>query len=611
MIATTFNGNSVWLWPYLPDAYAIDAELSVSTDLQQGLTMRESRQRRTIYRNRKISFKCYLNPSCAADFRSAMAVWQNKQILVPFFPSQRFQTQPEKGSHLGRIRIWWNAFTTGNFEIQTNSDPTTLTAPSTLSVSSLTQTAPLMLAKFDEMPKISTPYYDGGVMVSVSFVEVASNSQALSAVSVALTNGPSINGTTPPLFNLPIDWQKRSIETVTKIQREQIGLGKDPADTYYTHQPRMQHKFTMNLVGSQISYFLTLFNTTVGSVSPFWIQSDADPSANIYGRFLNDVIQIKWIHPSFSTDEIVEVSFDFQDLPSELVIPSGETFGTTIGPIAASTAPFFGYQISNSGSTWLYTPNVLDTGQTTQPGPGGNYISQKIEHGAITNEINLQISDTTLTVFDFQGNPFMSMITAPQSEPLFVTIYEGVLSSPTAAQPIFIGRAVAAKTTGPKMEITLRSFTSFMDIEGPRRTLINTCKATCFDAKCGLNITSWTTSVTLGTGSGAAWVFSGASYPDHVLAGSWAERTMPDGSTQRYMIVDNVSSGSLTVTFTGSITPAPTGSESGWKIIRACDNTWGTCNAVYSNTANFRGFPRIPPTNPALIPAPNSNGGKK
>jgi hypothetical protein len=52
----------------------------------------------------------------------------------------------------------------------------------------------------------------------------------------------------------------------------------------------------------------------------------------------------------------------------------------------------------------------------------------------------------------------------------------------------------------------------------------------------------------------------------------------------------------------GEILPAPASlPETGWTLIPGCDKSWSRCDAL-GNTDNFRGLPRFPKSNPAMVP---------
>ena len=47
--------------------------------------------------------------------------------------------------------------------------------------------------------------------------------------------------------------------------------------------------------------------------------------------------------------------------------------------------------------------------------------------------------------------------------------------------------------------------------------------------------------------------------------------------------------------------------QTGWTLYPGCDKSWARCQAL-GNSANFRGFPHMPKTNPAMVAVSNTPG---
>lgn len=602
MILTTLGGESIWLVPYTANQGEFSCELSCLNSSQVGLTMRESREARDQLARRKITFNASLDPDQVAQMQAGLSLWQNQRILVPFWPCERLALATDNASHTGHIRIWWNgAISDGSYEIR-QSASSYPSSPSLLTVDASTRTAPVLYGRFDSMPTFAKPLPDGSEVWRFTVIEVGDSTTELSAQGYTLTNGSSVNGQAVPKLTVPVDWLGRTGGATVKIFREPVGYGREDAISFYAHYPRFDHKISGTAFGTEVIEVCTLFTNRSASVRPFWLQSERDSATFIYGRFKDDTIKLSWERSALGGEEIATFDFSFTTLPAEQSIPTGETYGVTTGPVYG-TGRWFGYKITNSASTWLYTSHG-----TAVTGAAGTFQPINIEHGSITEGIDLEVSDTTLKLSDFAGNPFSVLLMQIAAEPIWVTIYEGTLDAPMSAAVIYNGRAVKPSADGNVMSVTLRGFSSWLKSKGPRRLLLPNCTASIGDSRCGYTQSGM--SNTLTSTSGSILTFATNGIADHMLIGGWAERTMPDGSKQRYAIADSyTTAGNLTVSVFGALVPIPTGTESGWKLFRGCDRTWGTCKSL-GNTANFRGFPRIPINNPSIA-ADTGSGGKK
>ena len=603
MISTTFNGESVWLMNYPAETGSEKCVLSKVTSRQEGLTMRESREEKDGLIRRKLTYTVSLDPDQHVAMQGAIASWQNQRLLVPFWPSKRLALATDAASHTGHIRIWWNGvLQAGAYEIKQSSGSYP-SSPNSLSVNAATMTAPVMYARFESMPEFSDPLPDGSCRWKISVYEVGDATTELAFRSASLTYGATINSVSIPKLTVPVDWMGRTGAAKVRIFKDSAGFSRENVECEYIHQPRITHKISGTAFSDEIAYLLNLWGACNASVKPFWLQSENQAATFIFGRFDADSLTLNWEMAALGGEEIANFQFDFQTLPAEQALPSGETYGVTTGPVNGS-GKWFGYKITNSANTWLLTSR-----STAVTGSAGTFQPAQIEHGEISESINLQVSDCKLKVVDFAGNPFAALLTQFATEPIWVTIYEGTLDAPMSAAVIYYGRAVRPSFTGNVMNVTLRGFSSWLKTKGPRRILMANCRASIGDSKCGYVQTG--TANTLTATSGGILTFASNGFSDHVLRGGWAERTLSDGTKQRYSIADSYASGSnLTVVIFGALTPAATGSETGWKLFRGCDRDWWTCKAL-GNTANFRGFPRIPATNPSIVALPTTTGGGK
>ncbi len=602
MITVTFESEQFLLFPYIPEGEEYDVEWAIANAMQVGVTMRESREAIAAGQTRKVSFRAMLSPSEKAQLDTAIKTWGDKRILIPFWPSQRHLAQADAAAWYGQINLFWNGGKnpqSGALEVRRGSTPATLTTDAT------TQIVPLMICRFESLPALEDSTPQGWAVYSVEAFQVGRGADNLLQNAATLTNGAQVNGVDVPLLTVPCDFMARAKEFKVRLESRRVGYSRD-ADvrTFYTHEPRAVHSVRGIAIGSENRYLANLVLSRRWSMRPLWIEKEDAPGTYIYGRFDKDVIALRWKKFSHGGNEICEFSTRFQTLPSEETIPAGETYGTTIGPKDAAT--LYLYRISNSASVTRWTG-----GENDVVSADGTYLRRRIEHGKITEKINLQMSDIQLVVGETVGNPFEPLLTQPAAEMPMVEILRTTEAAPTVTTLIYSGRATSISADGPVMQVKVKPLTAWLKSKGPRLQLAPTCSASFGDSRCGLS-TAGVSATAEGYVGGALTFSTNLGFGTDDLLGGWVERPMPDGSKQRYTIAKNgVASGKTWVRLIGSLTPSMTSTETGWKVVKTCNRTFTSCQS-FSNTVNFRGFPWIPEANPSVVPIrDNAKKGKK
>lgn len=601
MISITLDSEQVWLLPYRPDGDQFRCEWSLPNAMQVGVTMRETRDRLPSGQRRKVRYSSTLSPTEKASLDTAIKIFGDRRVLVPWWPSARLYAQSDTGTWYGQINLFWNGGGTpavGACEVRRASTPSSLTPNAT------TQVVPLILCRFDDLPRLIDSTPQGWAAYDFSAFQVGKAADDLASVAATLTNGASINGQSVPKLTIPCDFLARKKDFKVRIESREVGYSREPLRTFYTHEPRAVHKVTGLAIGNELKYLATLISDRSFSLRPFWLEKEDAPGTFIYGRLGSDVIELNWRLGAHGARELCEFSFEFQTLPSEETLPSGEIYGQTIGPKSEIT--YYGYRISNSGTTVRWTSAESDL-----TGPDGTYLRRRIEHGRTTEKENLELSPVTLTVGEPDtSNPFLPLLTQPSAEPLTVEILRWTASNPAGAVAVYSGKAISASTDGPLMQVRIKPFTSFLRTAGPRWQLTQTCSAEFGDIKCTMPKTGTLGNVS--SYSGGVLTFSAnLGFGTDDLVGGWVERPMPDGSKQRYTIAKNGVSTNTWIQVIGTVVPAPTGTESGWRVVKTCNRTFTSCQAL-GNAINFRGFPHIPSSNPAMVPVRDTaQGGKK
>jgi uncharacterized phage protein (TIGR02218 family) len=129
-----------------------------------------------------------------------------------------------------------------------------------------------------------------------------------------------------------------------------------------------------------------------------------------------------------------------------------------------------------------------------------------------------------------------------------------------------------------------------LDYDMPRNLYSPTCLHTLYDSGCGVARGTYASSGTVGAGSTASLInFSGA------LA-SHAQGSIVFASGVNANLratVKSVAAGaSLSLMYP---LPSPPATGDAFTVYAGCDHTQATCLSRFSNLANFRGFPFVPP----------------
>ena len=158
-----------------------------------------------------------------------------------------------------------------------------------------------------------------------------------------------------------------------------------------------------------------------------------------------------------------------------------------------------------------------------------------------------------------------------------VTLFHGRVSTIDA-----VGRTSATLTVASDLVI--------LDYDMPRNLYSPTCVHTLYDSGCGVVRGTYSVNGTVGPGSSAnVLTFSGA-------AAGHAQGSLVITSGVNANVTATVKSVNAGVSVT-LMYPLPSLPAIGdaFTVAFGCDHTLATCGSRFSNTANFRGFPFVPP----------------
>lgn len=193
------------------------------------------------------------------------------------------------------------------------------------------------------------------------------------------------------------------------------------------------------------------------------------------------------------------------------------------------------------------------------------------------------------------GAPILLMLRDGAFDGATLARYRVFLQSPGGAVVdgvlLFHGRVSTVDLVGRTFaKVTVASDLVVLDYDMPHNLFSTTCNHTLYDAGCGLSASSFSTHATAGASSTVTIVnWSGA-----LLKYRQGKIVFTSGQN------DGVSATIKSVQATTSLTlmyPLPEAPAAGdsFTVYQGCDHTLATCGGHFSNSANFRGFPFVPP----------------
>lgn len=539
---------------------------------------------------------------------------------------------------------------------------------------------PLMLGVLADDPD---PVPDTSVLLScpIKFRESSPAGYALRCAAVAESAGPTLDtGITPKLFPLSPNWtrgRKAGAATV-EITRNTIGHGRELAETYYPQ--KSSRLFTAGFSGydwTELRELFRFFQNRQGPVEGFWLEGicdemqltaasssasatisvdrtaslgdnryiaiispdgtrvhrrvssvgtgtltlDSSPGVFPAGSRIVALVLARFAKPelvlAFSTDRIADADIAFIETPEEYSHQTDETIGTTIGALLCKAALFRFFQKFPGGDLvhrfTSYERDVIADGET--------WAARPIDHGDITDTLDVEKTKVSLRARAFTGNPLMLFVPFRLEVPLWCEILECVPDASGVAGATtqrFLGRVGNPQFKGP--EITAEVTHLLQDLNDPVPTLLiqPTCNYRIYSQPCGLSESAWTFTGAVVSVSGSTitvnsiartagvpalpvgyfaygrlWHGSGTSYASRTIYGSTA-----------------ISGGAVTLSLSHAFDTPPTGTLN---FSPGCSGSVDDCKNKFNNYARFGGFPFVPSGNPSLVPIKQNptTGGKK
>ncbi len=164
-------------------------------------------------------------------------------------------------------------------------------------------------------------------------------------------------------------------------------------------------------------------------------------------------------------------------------------------------------------------------------------------------------------------------------------------TTPIGGVTLFHGRVSTIDNVGrTSATITVASDLVVLDYDMPRNLYSPTCLHTLYDSGCGIPSGTYAASGTVGAGSTATLInFSGALA---INAQGLIVFTSGVNANVRATVKSVAAGASLALIYP---LPSPPATGDAFTVYAGCDHTRATCQSRFSNLANFRGFPFVPP----------------
>lgn len=265
-----------------------------------------------------------------------------------------------------------------------------------------------------------------------------------------------------------------------------------------------------------------------------------------------------------------------------------------------SGAPVELYTFDYGASAYRYTSRESSFTDTTVS-PNRVYTSASIDRTPIESTQEEARNALKLTVArDFAVADLFRV--APPSDPINVTVRRVHRGDTTSMIVIWVGRVLNCVFEGARAVLTCEPITVSLARTGLRRLYGIPCPYALYGQGCGLTKATYANTKRVLAVSGLT-VTVGSLPAGFSFDGGFVEWVDDDGNTQRRFIESRSGpTGSpeqnvltLTQAFTGLAVTSPLQSIT---VYPGCDHTLATCNSVYSNAANYGGWPFIPSKNP-------------
>jgi uncharacterized phage protein (TIGR02218 family) len=260
-------------------------------------------------------------------------------------------------------------------------------------------------------------------------------------------------------------------------------------------------------------------------------------------------------------------------------------------------ADLFTITLTN-GTVLRWTTNnspLIVNGNTFEVGPPVQRDKAKWSMGLNVDQLNMMILDDGSQTINGQAlvkAAWQKFFDYAQIE-IDRFISDSWTNTAVGSVPWFIGYAGQITLTGKQIKITAESPLAMLKATFPRTYVLPSCANTLYDGVCGLLVSNFTYTGTVGASPSATsfpLTLSGGNLPDGSFQGGIIKFTSGVNAGQTRTVKSYVG-GVVTVVYPLYALPA---AGDGVTAIMGCDKTRATCTSRFNNLAHYRGFPYVP-----------------
>jgi len=343
----------------------------------------------------------------------------------------------------------------------------------------------------------------------------------------------------------------------------------------------------------------------------------ATVSVAVLARHVGDEFELEFRSPEFATARL-----EWEEVPEEYSMGTGETRGTTIGAVALK-AWLYKITVDRLGTPTVYRRASYEQNLTVS---GDTWTAAPITHSEFERSIRLDRDEITIEArAEAWANVFLpGNLTAR----VLIEISECSVSGSTGSNVVSVwsGEISRISFDGPFVKAAAVGPYSVFDRQVPRIVVQPACTHAVYDAGCGLISADWTftaavnSTVTSNMVDLKTMAKSGGLPPGWGFVHYFALGYLSRGS-ERWLVLASsaVSGGLVTLTLDRAATWTVDDAVS---VVPGCDGRPETCRPYnvstnptgkFNNFAKFLGFPFAPQKNPSFTIPKQTQGsyGKK
>jgi hypothetical protein len=576
MRQTTYSGLGVWVLDVAPNwQEGVSVEGSVVSQVEQSLTNREGRRAHGATLRLRSRFTIICEGEAARRVSGGLRSLKDEAVAIPLWPAARLWeaagTAPIGGGLLVAYTEDWS-----EWEIyEAGSEPR-------WPVAGRDWYAPLVWGRLETRE----PRWLRADMLEllVEHTESSPAGWAVAPAAMSFGAGPGLTGyaVAPRLFPFEINFTGSGEVFLVSVIRDQVGFGREPAQTFYTQLTAAERESAHYLSGtSEVGELLEFFRQH-GGWKAFWVPEwtsavrltadvgagdtvlQVEDTANIEagdyvafvrmgetalvtgkvqskgtttvtltaaagaamsagGTLVSRLLLARFREPRVTvlwrSLEWAECSVTVRELPAEYSAAAEETLGTTLGELPARC---WLYEFSRVLAGVTHTDRYTSFESNLVYG-GQTYCAKKLTHGEVAQGLYLDRDQVEVQSDLWEGNPLLLLATLKMDAPLRCVIRSAVTVdgvNASGAGVVFTGEVESVGLKGSRLNGKVSSGGSLFERMVPRFLMQLGCNHGLFRPGCGLAKADWKFTAVV-TDPGVA------GYPFEFEVGSLARMTGP------------------------------------------------------------------------------------